>query len=88
MSYMYTIYMYMYMFVVHVHVHVQHVCCTCTCTIYHINVLLYFRRLACLKYVVLANMLMKSAIDPFDSQEVSKSHHLYYPQTHIVLFVG
>lgn len=27
------------------------------------------RRLACLKYVVLANMLMKSAINPFDSQE-------------------
>ena len=29
-----------------------------------------FRRLACLKYLVLANMLMKSAINPFDSQEV------------------
>jgi COP9 signalosome complex subunit 2 len=27
------------------------------------------RRLACLKYLVLANMLMKSAINPFDSQE-------------------
>ena len=29
------------------------------------------RRLACLKYLVLANMLMKSGINPFDSQEVS-----------------
>ena len=29
-----------------------------------------FRRLACLKYLVLANMLMKSGINPFDSQEV------------------
>ena len=28
------------------------------------------RRLACLKYLVLANMLMKSGINPFDSQEV------------------
>lgn len=27
------------------------------------------RRLACLKYLVLANMLMKSGINPFDSQE-------------------
>lgn len=27
------------------------------------------RRLACLKYILLASMLMKSAIDPFDSQE-------------------
>ena len=29
----------------------------------------YCRRLACLKYLVLANMLMKSGINPFDSQE-------------------
>ena len=27
------------------------------------------RRTTCLKYLVLANMLMKSAINPFDSQE-------------------
>lgn len=27
------------------------------------------RRIVCLKYVVLANMLMKSDINPFDSQE-------------------
>ena len=27
------------------------------------------RRLACLKYLVLANMLMKSGINPFDSTE-------------------
>lgn len=27
------------------------------------------RRIVCLKYVVLANMLMKSGINPFDSQE-------------------
>ena len=27
------------------------------------------RRIACLKYLVLANMLMKSGINPFDSQE-------------------
>lgn len=32
------------------------------------------RRLACLKYLVLANMLMKSAINPFDSQEVRLYH--------------
>ena len=29
------------------------------------------RRTTCLKYLVLANMLMKSGINPFDSQEVS-----------------
>lgn len=28
------------------------------------------RRTTCLKYLVLANMLMKSGINPFDSQEV------------------
>jgi COP9 signalosome complex subunit 2 len=28
-----------------------------------------FRRTTCLKYLVLANMLMKSGINPFDSQE-------------------
>jgi hypothetical protein len=27
------------------------------------------RRVACLKYVVLANMLMESKVDPFDAQE-------------------
>lgn len=30
------------------------------------------RRTTCLKYLVLANMLMKSGINPFDSQEVNK----------------
>lgn len=37
------------------------------------------RRTTCLKYLVLANMLMKSGINPFDSQEVWKlcSHYLY-----------
>lgn len=30
------------------------------------------RRTTCLKYLVLANMLMKSGINPFDSQEVWK----------------
>ena len=34
------------------------------------NLFVAFRRLACLKYLVLANMLMKSGINPFDSQEV------------------
>ena len=29
------------------------------------------RRTTCLKYLVLANMLMKSDINPFESQEVS-----------------
>lgn len=29
------------------------------------------RRTTCLKYLVLANMLMKSGINPFDSQEVN-----------------
>ena len=28
------------------------------------------RRVACLKYLVLATMLMESAVDPFDAQEV------------------
>lgn len=31
------------------------------------------RRTTCLKYLVLANMLMKSGINPFDSQEVGIS---------------
>ena len=30
---------------------------------------LFCRRTTCLKYLVLANMLMKSGINPFDSQE-------------------
>ena len=30
---------------------------------------LFSRRTTCLKYLVLANMLMKSGINPFDSQE-------------------
>lgn len=34
------------------------------------------RRTTCLKYLVLANMLMKSGINPFDSQEV-KRHNIY-----------
>lgn len=33
-------------------------------------------RLACLKYLVLANMLMKSGINPFDSQEVRVYRHV------------
>jgi len=30
---------------------------------------MFCRRTTCLKYLVLANMLMKSGINPFDSQE-------------------
>lgn len=33
------------------------------------------RRTTCLKYLVLANMLMKSGINPFDSQEVCSTPH-------------
>lgn len=33
------------------------------------------RRTTCLKYLVLANMLMKSGINPFDSQEVQGGNH-------------
>lgn len=33
------------------------------------------RRTTCLKYLVLANMLMKSGINPFDSQEVWGGSH-------------
>ena len=29
------------------------------------------KKVTCLKYLVLANMLMKSNVDPFDAQEVS-----------------
>ena len=36
------------------------------CSIVHI---VFSRRTVCLKYLVLANMLMKSDINPFDSQE-------------------
>lgn len=35
------------------------------------------RRTTCLKYLVLANMLMKSGINPFDSQEVWKSFYCW-----------
>lgn len=38
--------------------------CTCVRLFYRTR-----RRTACLKYLVIANMLMKSAINPFDSQE-------------------
>ena len=34
------------------------------------------RRTTCLKYLVLANMLMKSGINPFDSQEVCRHLNL------------
>ena len=37
-----------------------------------------YRRITCLKYLVLAYMLMKSDINPFDSQEVSKEYFLYF----------
>lgn len=36
---------------------------------YGVSNLLCYRRTTCLKYLVLANMLMKSGINPFDSQE-------------------
>ena len=36
---------------------------------YYRAAVVYYRRLACLKYLVLANMLMKSGINLFDSQE-------------------
>lgn len=37
------------------------------------------RRTTCLKYLVLANMLMKSGINPFDSQEVFFSFSFTLP---------
>lgn len=40
------------------------------------------RRTTCLKYLVLANMLMKSGINPFDSQEVFFSFS-FTPTPHI-----
>ena len=46
----------------------QYLFCLCVC--YFSKQSLTHRRLACLKYLVLANMLMKSGINPFDSQEV------------------
>lgn len=39
------------------------------------------RRTTCLKYLVLANMLMKSGINPFDSQEVFFSFSLTLPSS-------
>ena len=36
------------------------------------------RRTTCLKYLVLANMLMKSGINPFDSQEVITVSWFYH----------
>ena len=55
------------------------------------TVSLIFRRLACLKYLVLANMLMKSGINPFDSQEVCTAtplHQYIKMCTPKVCFVG
>lgn len=47
-------------------------------------VVLLLRRLACLKYLVLANMLMKSGINPFDSQEVCMHGYAYmYEHLHV-----
>lgn len=49
-------------------------------------VVLLLRRLACLKYLVLANMLMKSGINPFDSQEVGCANmyeHLHVHSVHV-----
>lgn len=40
------------------------------------------RRTTCLKYLVLANMLMKSGINPFDSQEV-RSEGCALPHTQL-----
>ena len=40
---------------------------------------LLYRRLVCLKYLVLANMLTKSSVNPFDSQEVSAHTHYNPP---------
>uniref|UniRef100_A0A673ZVB2 COP9 signalosome complex subunit 2 n=1 Tax=Salmo trutta TaxID=8032 RepID=A0A673ZVB2_SALTR len=40
------------------------------------------RRTTCLKYLVLANMLMKSGINPFDSQEVYVNFRLVIILTH------
>lgn len=37
------------------------------------------RRTTCLKYLVLANMLMKSGINPFDSQEVFLKFFIFPP---------
>ena len=45
------------------------------------------RRLACLKYLVLANMLMKSGINPFDSQEVRTLLTLCVSMTGVVLLI-
>lgn len=41
------------------------------------------RRTTCLKYLVLANMLMKSGINPFDSQEVINSSNF---KSYFVIF--
>ena len=43
----------------------------------------FVRRLACLKYLVLANMLMKSGINPFDSQEVRPRFMFIFPPVHL-----
>ena len=43
-----------------------------------------YRRITCLKYLVLAYMLMKSDINPFDSQEVSFIHY----RIHSIEFEG
>ena len=48
------------------------------------------RRLACLKYLVLANMLMKSGINPFDSTETKayKGNPEVLAMTNLVRSVG
>lgn len=43
------------------------------------------RRTTCLKYLVLANMLMKSGINPFDSQEVINSNN--FKSYFLILFL-
>lgn len=48
------------------------------------------RRTTCLKYLVLANMLMKSGINPFDSQEAKpyKNNPEILAMTNLVRFVA
>lgn len=44
------------------------------------------RRTTCLKYLVLANMLMKSGINPFDSQEVR--NHCYWFECLLIITIS
>ena len=48
------------------------------------------RRITCLKYLVLANMLTKSSINPFDSQEARphKNNSEILAMTNLVRSVG